>query len=123
VTPNLVPRAFSCDDLRVVEPWFDDAETRRWLGDRRWPRRLLELARMPGRSATVFVEGDAPVALLDVERYADGTAAIAVVVSPSRRRKGLASGVIASLLDMPDAARPAGRAQPNAKPGLGPVIV
>ena len=113
----------------------------------------------------VFVEGDAPVALLDVERYADGTAAIAVVVSPSHRRKGLASGVIASLLDMPEEgvteivaeveegnaaasqlvrssrfaaipgaeegfqrfvlvrSAPSGRAQPNAKPGLSPVVV
>ncbi|HEX4745519.1 MAG TPA: GNAT family N-acetyltransferase [Gaiellaceae bacterium] len=102
VTPSLVRRALSREDLRFVEPWFDDAETRRWLGDRRWPRRLLELARMPGRSATVFVEGDTPLALLDVERYEDGTAAIAVVVSPSHRRNGLASRVIASLRDMPE---------------------
>ena len=54
---------------------------------------------MPGRSATVFVQGDTPVALLDVERYDDATAAIAIVVSPSHRRAGLASSVIASLFE------------------------
>jgi hypothetical protein len=29
-------RVYSCA-LAVIEPWFDDADTRRWLGDRRWP--------------------------------------------------------------------------------------
>jgi GNAT superfamily N-acetyltransferase len=98
-----VPRPFSRADLRFVEPWFDDAETQRWLGGRGWPRRLLDLTQMPGRSATVFVQGDTPVALLDVERYDDRTAAIAIVVSPLRRREGLASRVIASLFDLPEA--------------------
>ncbi len=31
---RLVP--FTVAELPVVEPWFDDVETRRWLGDHRW---------------------------------------------------------------------------------------
>ena len=42
---RLVP--FTAGALLVVEPWFDDAETRRWLGDRRWPSMILRLAAGP----------------------------------------------------------------------------
>jgi GNAT superfamily N-acetyltransferase len=35
---------FSGADLEAVAAWFDDPETRRWLGDRRWPAMILRLA-------------------------------------------------------------------------------
>ena len=100
---SLVPRSFRRDDLPVIEAWFADSETRRWLGDREWPRRLLDLARGPGRFAILFTLGDHPVVLLDLERVSDGTAAFAVVVSPTHRREGFASSAIASVFEMPEA--------------------
>jgi RimJ/RimL family protein N-acetyltransferase len=100
---RLVHRPFRDDDLPVVEAWFDDRETHRWLGDRKWPRQLLDLAREPGRFAILFMLRDRPVALLDLERDSEETATFAVVVSPSHRRQGLASTVIASVLELPQA--------------------
>ena len=38
---DLVP--FGPDDVSRIEPWFDDAETQRWLGGRDWIRREPEL--------------------------------------------------------------------------------
>lgn len=62
------------DDLPAIERSFDDSATRRWLGGRDWPRRLVELATQPDRFALVWLRGDEPVALLDLERYDDATA-------------------------------------------------
>src|SRR5437588_7390500 len=36
-------RALTRGDLRIVEPWFRDPDTRRFLGGPEWPRRMLEL--------------------------------------------------------------------------------
>ncbi len=33
--------AFTAAALPVIEPWFDDADTRQWLSDRRWPAMIL----------------------------------------------------------------------------------
>jgi hypothetical protein len=40
---TVVLTPFSRADLGVVEPWFEDPQTRRFLGDSGWPRRMLEL--------------------------------------------------------------------------------
>ena len=98
---TLKARSFRAEDLVKVEPWFDDAETRRWLGDRTWPRRLLELARQSDRVALLYSLADEPVGLLDIELYADGTAAVAVIVSPDHRRRGLATAILRSLFHLP----------------------
>lgn len=42
--PSLSLRTFTRADLKLVQPWFRDFETRRYLGDEEWPRRMLELA-------------------------------------------------------------------------------
>ena len=91
--------AFAAAALPVVEPWFDDAETRRWLGDRRWPSMILRLAAGPpgehrghqvlDRRACIVEEDDAPVGLVDVEVYEDRTAGLAFVIAPDRRGSGL----------------------------------
>jgi len=41
------------------------------------------------------------VGLLDLELYDDGTAAVAVIVSPDHRRRGLATVILQSLFDLP----------------------
>jgi RimJ/RimL family protein N-acetyltransferase len=88
-------------DLGTVEPWFDDADTRRWLGDRAWPRAALGLADPPGRIALVALEDDVPIALVDVELTEEGRAALALVVAPGARRNGVATRVLAALTRAP----------------------
>lgn len=49
--PALSLRACTRADLRIVEPWFRDPDTRRFLGDPKWPWRILELGeRVVGQS-------------------------------------------------------------------------
>lgn len=88
------------DGLPAIERWFDDSATRRWLGGRDWPRRFVELATQPGRFAIVCLRGDEPVALLDVERYDDATAAIAIVVSPEYRGQAIGTTILRSIFDL-----------------------
>ena len=94
-------RLLRTDDLAIVEPWFDDPETQRWLGDREWPRRLLRLARQPGRFALLYALADQPVGLLDIELHDGGQAAVAVLVSPEHRGQGVATSILRSLFDLP----------------------
>jgi GNAT superfamily N-acetyltransferase len=88
------------EDLEAIEPWFDDAATQRWLGDRSWPRRLLGLAELPGRFAVAWQERGEVVALLDIERYGSGSAAIALVVSPAHRGEGIGKAILRSIFDL-----------------------
>ena len=37
-------RPLTAADIPAIEPWFDDEETRHWLGGRDWPRKSLRLA-------------------------------------------------------------------------------
>ncbi len=94
---RLVP--FTATALSVVEPWFDDEETLRWLGDRRWPSMILRLAASPpaeqrghqalDRRAWIVEEDGAPTGLVDVEVYQDRTAGLAFVIAPARRGRGV----------------------------------
>lgn len=99
---TLTSRPLHADDFPLVEVWFDDPEVVRWLGDRAWPRRLLRLAAASNRHAVLFMKGDDPVALLDLEREDDGTAAIACVVAPPLRRQGVGTSILRSLLTLPE---------------------
>jgi ribosomal protein S18 acetylase RimI-like enzyme len=90
-------RPFTAADLPNVERWFDDAETRRRLGDRAWPRHLLELVAPPDRVAFVACADGRPVALVDVE-HAERTA-FAVVVDPGARQRGIATRMLAELMN------------------------
>jgi RimJ/RimL family protein N-acetyltransferase len=99
---RLNARSFRADDLAIVEPWFEDTETQRWLGGKEWPRRLLELARLPDRSAWLFTCAGRAVGLLDIERFADRSAAVAVVVAPEHRGAGMGTSILRSVLDLPE---------------------
>jgi RimJ/RimL family protein N-acetyltransferase len=100
--------ALTADTLALAEPWFQDEQTRRWLGGPGWPALVLRLALDPpaeyrGRRVTgsfawlAYAEGQ-PVGLVDVERYADGTAGLALVVDPARRGQGLGQRIIRAVL-------------------------
>jgi RimJ/RimL family protein N-acetyltransferase len=100
---RLTVRSFCAADLVSVEPWFDDRETQRWLGGREWPRRLLVLARQSNRVALLYTHARRPIGLLDLERFPDGRAAVAVVVSPEHRGRGVATAMLGSIFDLAEA--------------------
>lgn len=85
--------------LPVVSPWFDDEDTRRWLGGAEWPESLLNLVKDPPREhrgsevreriGLAIRQRQEIVGLVDAEVYADGSAAVALVIAPHRRRSGL----------------------------------
>jgi RimJ/RimL family protein N-acetyltransferase len=106
---RLIP--FSAAALPLVEPWFDDEDTCRWLGDRHWPAMVLRMAANPPREPRgdrprtvarqnwLFEEDAAPVALLDVEAYDNHTAGCAFVVDPAHRRRGCARRALQALMN------------------------
>jgi RimJ/RimL family protein N-acetyltransferase len=107
---SLELRPFTPDLLGGVAPWFDDGETVRWLGGRDWPKNLLRLTADPprehrGSSVRVragwiaTLDGE-PVALIDTEVYVDGTAAVALVVAPAQRRRGVGAAALAAIGDL-----------------------
>jgi ribosomal protein S18 acetylase RimI-like enzyme len=98
---RLAHRPLEASDLASIEPWFDDPATRRWLGGREWPRRLVTLAQGPERFAVVWELAAQQVALLDLEREEDGSAAIAIVVRPGHRRTGIGRAVTRSIFSLP----------------------
>jgi len=118
-------------DLPLVEPWFDDPETRRWLGGPSWPQMSIAHIDAPlsefrgahetGRYRFVALDGESPVGYIDCgtyDRWAtwDGSiggrgvtaviempsAAIAYVVDPTLRRRGYGVEMIHSLIRMPE---------------------
>jgi len=100
-------RPFTPDLLGAVGPWFDDAETFRWLGGRDWPENLLRLIADPPqahrgstvreRAGWVATLDDEPVALIHTEVYVDGTAALSLVVAPAQRRRGVGAAALAAI--------------------------
>jgi hypothetical protein len=73
-------------DLPIVDPWFDDLDTQRWLGDREWPRRVLSLVDAPNRLAFLAWMSSTVVALVDVEHLEQTS--FALVVAREFRRRG-----------------------------------
>jgi GNAT superfamily N-acetyltransferase len=98
---------FTPEALGTIAPWFDDAETNRWLGGREWPENLLRLLADPPREhresvvrervALVAMADGEPVALVDAEIYTDGTAALSLVVGPLSRRSGFGAATLLAL--------------------------
>ena len=103
-------KPFTADLLDAVDPWFDDAETARWLGGREWPENLLRLIADPPREHRgssvreragwiATLDGE-PVALIDTEMYEDGTAAVALVVAPAQRHRGVGAATLAAIREV-----------------------
>ena len=95
--------------VATIEPWFDDADTRRHLGGRAWIRRELELiATMPGqrfrgrtvvsRGGWVALERGLPVAFVGAEVYDDNSASGSAVVAPEARGRGVAGRALQAMV-------------------------
>jgi ribosomal protein S18 acetylase RimI-like enzyme len=116
-------------ELPLVEPWFSDAETQRWLGGPEWPRLMLELADRPlrefrgaletGRFRWVGWDGADPVGYIDcgtydrwttwdgeqvVEAMAVESGAVAFTVAPACRRLGYGLQLLHALFRAPEMA-------------------
>jgi RimJ/RimL family protein N-acetyltransferase len=120
-------RPFGRDQLPLVEPWFEDPETQRWLGGPGWPRMILDLAHAPlgefrgaqetGRHEFVAWDEDVPVGYVDCgtfDRWAtweggsggrgvvgvidEPSGSIAYVTDPAMRRRGYAVEMVLSLM-------------------------
>jgi RimJ/RimL family protein N-acetyltransferase len=124
---------FGSKQLVIAEPWFDDADTQRWLGGPRWPRVILELESKPlgefrgaietGRHSWLAWDGVRPIGLIDcgtTDRWTtwEGgpngrgvlatipvpSANISYVVDPAVRRSGYGRAMVRMLLDVPELA-------------------
>src|SRR5688572_11716035 len=85
---RLIP--LTVDQVEAIEPWFDDAETIRYLGDRGWVHDALRLNELMvsgkwpepdvvARHLWVAFDDEDPVGLLGVEAYDNKTASLSVV--------------------------------------------
>lgn len=105
------------DAVDEVEGWFDDPDTQRFLGGREWVRRLPALLQdSPGvefrgrkvlarHAWTVCAAAVGPVGMVDVERYDDGTAGIALVVAPAVRGQGFGRRILSRLETLDELAK------------------
>jgi RimJ/RimL family protein N-acetyltransferase len=105
---------FTARLLPEVEPWFDDPETIRFLGDRNWVRRALRLVEetpgteyrgrmVLGRDVWIIFKR-VPVGFIDVERYDDGRAGCALVVAPAMRCQGIGRAILEAVWECPELA-------------------
>jgi RimJ/RimL family protein N-acetyltransferase len=132
IATDVALRRFSWEDLPTVAPWFLDPDTRRFLGGPAWPEQMLAREGIVGETfrgatqtgayrylahahghpfgyidcgtfdrCTVYggEDADGPIILETLELT---TAAIAFVVHPKQRRRGLGRAMIAALLRRPE---------------------
>jgi len=121
-------RPFERKHLPLVEPWFADAATRRWLGGPGWPRLMLDRASRPlgefrgasetGRYRWLARDQGAAVGYIDCGTYdrwatwpggrgVRGTidvpaGSISYVVDPALRRRGYCAAMVDAVLAAPE---------------------
>jgi len=98
-------------DRVMVDPWFDDDDTRRFIGGTGWVEHsLLHPPEPPterrGRQVSarfmwVARRDGVPVGVVDVESYDDGTAELAVIVAPEHRRAGMCKQILEAVIAHP----------------------
>ncbi len=94
-------RLLTPGDLQTVTAWFEDAETRRWLGGPDWPAKSLRL-RSDARLSFVATLNAELVALADVETYPGRRASFATITAPALRQRGIGAAMIEALLRLPE---------------------
>jgi len=126
-------RPFERRHLPLVEPWFTEPDTRRWLGGPQWPRQVLDLAGRPlgefrgaletGRYCWLAWDRGSPVGYIDcgtTDRWTtwEGgpsgrgvisailvpSGGISYVVDPALRRRGYGTAMITAVTAMPELA-------------------
>lgn len=124
---------FHARELHLVEPWFNEGDTQRWLGGPGWPRQMLELmthplgeyrgARETGRFRWLAWEHEVVVGFIDCGTYDRWTtweggkggrgvisvipvpsASISYVVDPKLRGLGHCTRMIFELMGQPELA-------------------
>ena len=124
-------RPFERKHLPLVEPWFADAATRRWLGGPARPRQMLDRAERPlgeyrgaaetGRYRWLAWDQDTAVGYIDCgtyDRWATWqggpggrgvisaievpAGSISYVVDPALRRRGYCAAMVRAVLAMPE---------------------
>jgi len=122
---------FTPPQLSLVEPWFADTDTQRWLGGPSWPRQMLDLADTPlgtfrgavetGRYRWLGWDDGRAVGYIDCGTHDRWTtweggpagrgvlaeipgpaAGITYVVDPGLRRRGYAQAMLTALLTSPN---------------------
>lgn len=120
-------RPFVRAQLPLVEPWFEDPETQRWLGGPDWPRMALDLTDAPlgefrgaqetGRYQFLAWDGDVSVGYIDcgtcdrwttweggpagrgvVSVIHEPAGGIAYVTDPALRRRGYGTAMVDALM-------------------------
>ena len=101
----------------AIAPWFDDADTIRYLGNRNWLYRELKLMQTaPGSefrgrrvlARYVWIIQDQvgrPCGLVDLEPYDNGTAGLALLIAPDQRGQGLGQHILCLLEARPELER------------------
>jgi hypothetical protein len=89
---------FERQHLPLVEPWFTDADTRRWLGGPAWPRQTLDLADRPlgefaGQPRPGGTGGSPGIR---ARRSATSTAALTTAGQPGRAARAAAASSMPS---------------------------
>lgn len=92
-------RRFDRLDLGACAPWFDDAETARWVPapDDEWLAYVSDAD--GGAVAEVATLGDMPVALLQYDIEGDGGVSLMITVDPARRGQGVGREVLEAFLE------------------------
>jgi RimJ/RimL family protein N-acetyltransferase len=103
--------AFVHSDRDSVDPWFDDDDTRRFIGGTGWVEHSLLHDPAPpaehlGRQISqrfmwVAREDEAAVGVVDIATYDDGTADLALVVAPDHRRGGVCTRILEAVVVHP----------------------
>ena len=123
-------RPFERHHLPLVEPWFTECNTRRWLGGPGWPRHMLDLADRPlgdfrgaaetGRYRWLAWDQGTAVGYIDCGTYDRWTtweggpggrgvmdaipvpaASISYVVDPALRRRGYCAAMVEAVMSCP----------------------
>ena len=118
-------QTFGSEQLPIVEPWFEDVDTQRWLGGPGWPSLILDRASIPlgefrgvveaGCYVWLAWDGDGPIGFIDcgtTDRWTtweggrNGRGVIATVLLPSAnisylvdpavRRRGYGTAIVRS---------------------------
>jgi RimJ/RimL family protein N-acetyltransferase len=106
---ELVP--FTHSDRDAVDPWFDDDDTRRFIGGTGWvehslmhppsPRTDRDGRQIAARFMWVAQEDGVSVGVVDVATYDNGTSDLALIVAPDHRRAGLCKRMLEAVIAHP----------------------